>query len=130
MKSSLRDEQNASIVSGNLFYSIVIISWPMLVIMLLNFLVGFTDIYVAGLLTHEVQAAVGFITQLYFLLIILGNAISTGTIALVSRNVGANNFSNAIKNATGKRFFNLPFNLEELVLQRKLYPEDLIRGSD
>jgi len=37
--------------------------------------------------------------------------------------------ANAIRNATGKRFFNLPINLEELLLQRKLYPEDLKRGS-
>ncbi len=37
--------------------------------------------------------------------------------------------ANAIRNATGKRFFNLPLNLEELQLQRKLYPEDLKRGS-
>jgi CO/xanthine dehydrogenase Mo-binding subunit len=38
--------------------------------------------------------------------------------------------SNAIKNATGQRFFNLPLNLEELLLQRKLHPEDLSRGSE
>jgi CO/xanthine dehydrogenase Mo-binding subunit len=38
--------------------------------------------------------------------------------------------SNAIRNATGQRFYNLPLNLEELLLKRKLYPEDLARGSD
>ena len=37
--------------------------------------------------------------------------------------------SNAIKNATGKRFFNLPINLEEVLLNRKLKPTDLKRGS-
>ena len=37
--------------------------------------------------------------------------------------------ANAIRNATGKRFFNLPLNLEEIVLERKLYPEDTARGS-
>lgn len=37
--------------------------------------------------------------------------------------------NNAIRNALGKRFFNLPINLEEIVLQRKLHPEDTIRGS-
>jgi len=36
---------------------------------------------------------------------------------------------NAIRNATGKRFFNLPLNLEEILLGRKLYPQDNIRGS-
>jgi len=37
--------------------------------------------------------------------------------------------ANAIRNATGKRFYNLPINLEEVLLKRKLYPEDLKRGS-
>ncbi len=37
--------------------------------------------------------------------------------------------ANAISNATGKRFFNLPLNLEELLLNRKLHKEDLQRGS-
>ncbi|MFC2134946.1 xanthine dehydrogenase family protein molybdopterin-binding subunit [Bacteroidota bacterium] len=37
--------------------------------------------------------------------------------------------ANAIRNATGKRFYNLPINLEEIVLSRKLHPEDLSRGS-
>lgn len=37
--------------------------------------------------------------------------------------------ANAITNATGQRFFNLPINIEELLLRRKLYPESLKRGS-
>lgn len=37
--------------------------------------------------------------------------------------------ANAITNATGERFFNLPINIEELLLRRKLYPESLKRGS-
>jgi len=76
-------------IEGSIWKGIFRMSWPMLLIMLLNFLVGFTDIYVAGLLGPEVQAAVGFIEQLYFLLIILGNAISIGSVAIVSRAVGA-----------------------------------------
>jgi len=37
--------------------------------------------------------------------------------------------ANAIRNAVGKRYFNLPLNLEEIVLKRKLRPSDLKRGS-
>ncbi len=37
--------------------------------------------------------------------------------------------ANAIRNAAGKRFFNLPVNLEEIILGKKLYPEDISRGS-
>lgn len=37
--------------------------------------------------------------------------------------------NNAIRNAVGERYFNLPINLEEVILKRKLRPEDLKRGS-
>jgi len=37
--------------------------------------------------------------------------------------------ANAITNATGQRFFNLPLNIEEVLLRKKLYPESLKRGS-
>jgi multidrug resistance protein, MATE family len=61
----------------------------MVLIMAFNFLVGFTDIYVAGLINPEVQAAIGFIGQLFFLIVIIANAISIGTLAMVSRAFGA-----------------------------------------
>ncbi len=70
-------------------------SWPVLGIMALNFLVGYTDVYVAGLIGPDVQAAVGFISQQYFLLIIVGNALAVGTVALVSRAVGGNHWEGA-----------------------------------
>ena len=84
----MSDDVN-SITSGSIWANIWQMSWPMLLIMLFNFLVGFTDIYVAGLISADVQAAIGFISQLYFLFIILGNAVSIGTVALVSRAIGA-----------------------------------------
>ena len=37
--------------------------------------------------------------------------------------------ANAVRNAVGKRYFNLPLNLEEILLNRKLRPSDLNRGS-
>lgn len=37
--------------------------------------------------------------------------------------------SNAVCNALGKRFFNLPLNLEEVLLNKKLRPADTKRGS-
>ncbi len=94
-------------VSGNITRAIWHISWPMMLIMLFNFLVGFTDIYVAGLINPEVQAAVGFVSQLYFLLIIIANAISTGSVALVSRSFGANNVPLAVSNAKQSLLFGI-----------------------
>jgi CO/xanthine dehydrogenase Mo-binding subunit len=37
--------------------------------------------------------------------------------------------ANAVRNAVGIRYFKLPLNLEEILLQKKLRPEDLKRGS-
>lgn len=37
--------------------------------------------------------------------------------------------ANAVYNATGKRFFNLPLNLEEVLLSKKLRPANTKRGS-
>jgi len=93
------------LLSGNISGAIWHISWPMMLIMIFNFVVGFTDIYVAGLINSEVQAAVGFVSQLYFLLIIIANAISTGSVALVSRAIGANNFPTAINNTKQSLLF-------------------------
>jgi MATE family multidrug resistance protein len=89
-------KQHESIISGSLWNNIWQLSWPMLIIMVLNFIVGFTDIYVAGLLNPQIQAAVGFISQLYFLVVIVANAVSVGTLALVARAVGANDLQRAL----------------------------------
>ena len=43
--------------------------------------------------------------------------------------LGAAAVANAVRNAVGIRYFNLPLNLEEILLQRKLRPQDLQRGS-
>jgi putative MATE family efflux protein len=76
----------------NLFRIIWQNSWPVLGAMLLNFIVGYTDVYVAGLLSPDVQAIVGFVSQLYFILIILGNALGVGAVAMVSSAVGQNHW--------------------------------------
>lgn len=76
-------------LSGNTFLGIWKNAWPMLLIMVFNFLVGLTDVYVAGLISSQVQGAIGFIAQLYFLLVILANAIGIGTVSLVSQASGA-----------------------------------------
>ncbi|WP_041440425.1 MATE family efflux transporter [Syntrophobacter fumaroxidans] len=71
-------------------------SWPVLGLMLLNFVVGYTDIYVAGLLGPDVQAAVGFISQQYFVLIVLANALAIGTVAVVSKAAGRNDWAGVL----------------------------------
>jgi MATE family multidrug resistance protein len=90
------ENQPSNLTIGNLWSNIWHISWPMFLIMGFNFFVGFADVYVAGLINPEVQAAVGFISQIYFFIIIIANAVSIGTIALVSRATGSGNRREAV----------------------------------
>lgn len=61
------------------------VSWPMTLIMFFIFLIGITDVYVAGKFGKEIQAAYGLAFQLFFILTIAGHALSVGAVALVSR---------------------------------------------
>jgi MATE family, multidrug efflux pump len=99
--------ETTSLTMGSLWSNIWEISWPMLLVMVFFFLVGFTDIYVAGLISSEVQAAVGFIDQLYFLIIIIANAISIGTLALVSRSAGSGDKERALRTARQSLLFSV-----------------------
>ncbi len=92
---------------GNLSESIWRISWPMFLIMVFSFFVGFADVFVAGFIGPEVQAAVGFVSQFYFLVTIVANAISIGTLALVSRAVGLGDRKRALEIAGQSLFFSV-----------------------
>lgn len=61
------------------------LSWPMTVIMFFEFLIGISDVYIAGKFGKEVQAGYGLAFQLYFIFIIAGMALTVGTASMVSR---------------------------------------------
>lgn len=61
------------------------VGWPMTLIMFFSFLIGLTDVYVAGKFGKEVQAAYGVAFQLYFIFIIIGIAFSVGSVSVISR---------------------------------------------
>ena len=61
------------------------VSWPLTLIMFFEFLIGLTDVYIAGKVGNEVQAAYGFVIQLYFIFIVIANALTVGTVSVVSR---------------------------------------------
>ncbi len=106
MDAPFMTRQN-SLTIGSLWKNIWQLSWPMFLIMILNFLVGFADVYVAGFIGPGIQAAVGFISQIYFLIIIIANAISIGTLALVSRAVGSGHSDAAIAIARQSLLFSI-----------------------
>ena len=60
-------------------------SWPMILIMAFEFLINLTDVYIAGLLGKQYQAAVGFSTQIYFIFIVVANALTVGTVSVCAK---------------------------------------------
>ncbi len=61
------------------------VAWPMTLIMSFEFLMGLTDVYVAGRVGKDVQAAYGFVIQIYFMFIVVANALTVGAVSVVSR---------------------------------------------
>lgn len=61
------------------------VSWPMTLIMFFEFLIGLSDVYIAGRFGKEVQAGYGLAFQLYFVFIIVGMALTVGTASVISR---------------------------------------------
>jgi MATE family multidrug resistance protein len=61
------------------------VSWPLTLIMVFEFLIGLTDVYIAGKISEEIQATYGFVIQLYFVFIVIANALTVGTVSVVSR---------------------------------------------
>ncbi len=57
----------------------------MTLIMFFEFLIGLTDVYVAGRVGKDIQAAYGFVVQFYFMFIVIANALTVGTVSVVSR---------------------------------------------
>ncbi|HAH21729.1 MAG: MATE family efflux transporter [Omnitrophica WOR_2 bacterium GWF2_43_52] len=61
------------------------VSWPMTLVMLFLFFIGLSDVYVAGRISKEVQAAYGLATQICFILSIIVFALTVGSVSLISR---------------------------------------------
>ncbi len=101
------NNRGLNLTIGNIWTNIWQTSWPMFIIMVLNFFVGLADVYVAGFISPEVQAAVGFAGQIYFLVIIVANAISIGTLAILARSFGSGDDGRAIGIARQSMLFSV-----------------------
>jgi putative MATE family efflux protein len=77
------------------------LAWPQVLMMFFNFLIGFVDVYVAGMLDMRVQASLGLITSCLFFLLIVAVAAANGAVAAISQSLGAG------KNARALRFVGL-----------------------
>jgi MATE family multidrug resistance protein len=66
------------------------LAWPQFLMMCFHFLVGLTDVWVAGQIHRDAQAVLGIITQCQFILIIVGTAFANASVAAMSQSLGAN----------------------------------------
>lgn len=66
------------------------LAWPQCLMMCFQFLVGLTDVWVAGQIHRDAQAVLGIITQCQFILILVGTAFSSAAVAAMSQSLGAN----------------------------------------
>jgi len=61
------------------------VSWPMTVIMFFVFLIGLTDVYVAGRISKETQVAYSISLQIYFIFTIIAAALTVGAVSVISQ---------------------------------------------
>jgi putative MATE family efflux protein len=97
------------IVGGSTLAAIFHMSWPMFVQMLIISAASFADVFVAGKLGSETQAAIGICNQVWFLMVLLTVALSSGTMALVSRFWGARDYDSAIEAGRQSIIFGIIF---------------------
>ncbi len=73
------------------------LAWPQVLMMFFNFLIGFVDVYVAGLLDVRVQASLGLIDSCLFFMLIVAVAAASGAVAAVSQSLGAGRTQRALR---------------------------------
>lgn len=104
------------IINGSTWQAIWHMAWPLLLQMSSVSVASFCDVWVAGQLGSDVQAAIGICGQIWFFMILMTVALSAGTTALVSRYWGARDLDMAVKAAKQSMLFGLIFGVTSMVL--------------
>ncbi len=104
------------IIHGSTWAAIWHMSWPLLLNMCTISVASFADVWVAGKLGSDTQAAIGICGQIGFFMIMLAVALSAGTTALVSRFWGAGDFKGAVEAARYSLIFAFIFGIISTVI--------------
>ena len=67
--------------------------------MLFQMGIGFVDVYVAGRIRAQVQAAMGMVLECLFVFLVIGTTTSSGLLATVGQSVGAGKRKRALRYA-------------------------------
>ncbi|SIO34592.1 MATE family efflux transporter [Halodesulfovibrio marinisediminis] len=65
------------------------LAWPQILMMMFHFFIGFVDVWVAGQINPNVQAALGMISQTSMFFFVIAIAIGNGCVAAISQSLGA-----------------------------------------
>lgn len=104
------------IIKGSTWAAIWHMSWPLFLNMITIAIASFADLWVAGQLGSNAQAAIGLGGQVWFFMVLLAVALSAGTNALVSRFWGERNLEQTIEAARQSLLFAFWFGLLSAVL--------------
>lgn len=74
---------------GSPYRSIWRLTWPQMLMMAFQFLIGVADVYVCGLIGKQAQAAMGLISQALFFFLTVAIAVANGSVAALSQSLGA-----------------------------------------
>ncbi len=85
------------ITRGSTWAAIWHMSWPLVVQMSAIAIASFADVWVAGKLGSDTQAAIGLCGQIWFFMLLVTIALSAGSTAIVSRYWGAGDVKTTIE---------------------------------
>lgn len=104
------------ITRGSIWAAIWHMSWPLFINMITIAFASCADIWVAGQLGPDVQAAIGMGGQIWFFMVLLAVALSSGTNALVSRFWGEGSLEKTIEAARQSILFAVGFGFVSAVI--------------
>ncbi len=71
------------------YRSIWRLTWPQILMMVFNFLIGVADVFVCGHIGREAQAAMGLVSQAMFFFLTVAIAVANGSVAALTQSLGA-----------------------------------------
>lgn len=109
-------EQDEVILKGSTWAAIWHMAWPMFLNMVTIAIASFCDLWVAGRLGSDTQAAIGMGGQIWFFMVLLAVALSAGTNALVSRFWGEGSLEKTIQAARQSILFAVGFGVVSAIV--------------
>lgn len=104
MGNRSKDRREFLLNNENLYMNVFYLAWPIIIQSLLQVSIGTIDIKMVGSLGVDAISAVGTGRNIIMLIMVLVMAISTGTIAMISRFIGMGDYKSASESA-GQSFF-------------------------